>query len=325
MGSIWNPDLYHGFNKNKNYFEGWYYKLTDRSSKHVIAFIPGIIRGNSDHNHEAFLQVLDGRNNTSSYISFGVDSFKAKKNEFLVYLEHNEFSLNHIKLNYYDKQTQLLGELKFVDIVRWPDSKLSPGSMGFYNYIPFMECYSQVSCLYGEVVGKILINNEEIDFSGGKVYIEKNWGKSFPKAYLWVQSMDFAYPGVSFTCSIGRVPFMGFNFNGFLASFLYQDNVYKFTTMNRAKLQMENYYNQINLTFNHNDIQLNVTGTYKQSEMINCKGPVLGEMSLPVHESLTSQIKVELKDTFKNKILFTGIGENAGIELLGDLSPESKS
>ncbi|MDS0524252.1 hypothetical protein NNC19_01090 [Clostridium sp. SHJSY1] len=46
--------------------------------------------------------------------------------------------------------------------------------MGFYNYLDFMECYSQVCAVDGYIRGKLYINEEEIDFTGGKVYVEKN-------------------------------------------------------------------------------------------------------------------------------------------------------
>ena len=172
LGTRRHPDYYQGFNKERNYFEVWYFKIIDRTSQYVYAIIPGIIRGMNDHDHESFLQILDGVNQTTTYISYGVDSFKAKRDQFLFSVGSNEFSLKHIKLNHYDHKYQILGELKFVDVVTWPDSKLNPGSMGYYNFLP-LNWHKQVCCLYGEIVGKLLINNTEIDFSGGKVYIEK--------------------------------------------------------------------------------------------------------------------------------------------------------
>ena len=37
------------------------------------------------------------------------------------------------------------------------------------------------------VNGVLMINNEEIDINNGKGYIEKDWGTSFPKKYIWIQ------------------------------------------------------------------------------------------------------------------------------------------
>ncbi|EKY26723.1 hypothetical protein HMPREF0216_01908 [Clostridium celatum DSM 1785] len=41
--------------------------------------------------------------------------------------------------------------------------------MGFYNYLNFMECYSQVCALDGGIYGYLKLNNKEIDFTDGKM------------------------------------------------------------------------------------------------------------------------------------------------------------
>ncbi|MCK7537696.1 MAG: tocopherol cyclase family protein [Marinilabiliales bacterium] len=35
------------------------------------------------------------------------------------------------------------------------------------------------------------------DFSGGRGYIEKDWGHSFPSAYVWMQSNHFQLARIS--------------------------------------------------------------------------------------------------------------------------------
>jgi tocopherol cyclase len=318
--AVRNPDLYHGFKKNKNFFEGWYFKITDKTGRYTYAFIPGIIKGFNDLDNHAFIQILDGTKSESHYLKFGISSFKAKKDEFNVSVDTNNFSLKEIKINHYGDDLQILGNLKFVDLTKWPDSFINPGSMGFYNYLKFMECYSQVCCLDGKIVGKLLINNEEIDFTGGKVYVEKNWGKSFPISYIWVQSNHFKQPDIALTCSIGRIPMPFFSFSGFLTAFKYGGEVYKFTTINRSKLEKELYSDKMILIFTNKQIQLRLEFEIKEDELISIKGPNRGAMSLPVQESITSNIKVELIDLNKERLIFSGIGEASGIEIMGDLN-----
>ena len=57
--ALWNPDMYHGWGKEKNYFEGWYFKIVDPTEQYAFAFIPGISIG--QENQHAFIQVLDGK------------------------------------------------------------------------------------------------------------------------------------------------------------------------------------------------------------------------------------------------------------------------
>lgn len=45
---------------------------------------------------------------------------------------------------------------------------INPGSMGFYNYLKFMECYSQVCALDGDIIGALEIDNKVVDFTGGR-------------------------------------------------------------------------------------------------------------------------------------------------------------
>ena len=55
-----------------------------------------------------------------------------------------------------------------------------PGVMGPFSFVPFMECYHGVVNIDHKISGSLMINNEEIDFTDGYGYIEKDWGKSFP-------------------------------------------------------------------------------------------------------------------------------------------------
>ena len=236
---------------------------------------------------------------------------------------NHEFSIRYIKMNHYDGNYQILGELRFVDVIPWPDSLLRPGSMGFYNFLPIPFRY-QVICLYGEIVGSLLINNKEIDFTGGKVYIEKMWGKNYPRNYLWLQTADFPFPGTALSCRISRSKVMGIKRYLFFTAFYHDEKVYQFTTLNRSKLKVEELYRQFKLTFTYQDLERKIIMSYKPEEFVEWQGPYDGRLTLPVKQLLTGQVRVELTDLFKNKVLFTGIGESAMLEIKGQFNPQDK-
>ena len=48
--------------------------------------------------------------------------------------------------------------------------------MGWYRFVPFMECFHGVVSLNHELEGDFLIENQVFSFDGGKGYIEKDWG-----------------------------------------------------------------------------------------------------------------------------------------------------
>ncbi|NUO00051.1 MAG: hypothetical protein HUU01_05490, partial [Saprospiraceae bacterium] len=51
--ALWDPDRYHGWGKNRRFFEGWYFKLVDPGEQYAFAVIPGVALG-SDGDHHAF-------------------------------------------------------------------------------------------------------------------------------------------------------------------------------------------------------------------------------------------------------------------------------
>ncbi|KNF07861.1 tocopherol cyclase [Gottschalkia purinilytica] len=316
---IRNPDLYHGVNRKKNFFEGWYFKIVDKNCDNVFAFIPGIAKGNSLKFNHSFIQVLDGKKVKYNYIKFNSSSFKFKKDKFSIAIEDNNFSLSGISLNINNEKDNISGNIKFENVKKWPDSIVNPGSMGFYNYLTFMECYSHVCCIDGNIIGGLNINGDYIDFTGGKVYIEKNWGRSFPKSWIWIQSNSFDNKRVAFTCSIGRVPFICTTFSGFLVSIMVEDKFYKFTTINRSKMKIIKKDNDVNIVFTKGRLNLNVMTYSNKYEFIQCKGPKDGNMIPLVDESLNGKITVELFNNKINETIFKGVGNCAGIEYGGEM------
>ncbi|MGN1268367.1 MAG: hypothetical protein ACI4U0_02555 [Candidatus Aphodocola sp.] len=68
-----NSDLFQGekyLNKNKNYFEGWYFK--NINLKEGISFIPGI--NIDDIGKKAFIQIIT--NNKFYYVNYNIEDFK---------------------------------------------------------------------------------------------------------------------------------------------------------------------------------------------------------------------------------------------------------
>ena len=92
--------------------------------------------------------------------------------------------------------------------------------MGYFAYIPNMECNHAVISMNHTVDGCIRYNGSDISFCNDFGYIEKDWGKSFPSRYVWVQANHFPRPGDSIMLSIASIPMLLFTFKGFIANFL---------------------------------------------------------------------------------------------------------
>jgi len=317
--SIIDPDLYHGNNKISSFFEGWYFKLVDKNMNNVLSLIPGIYLGKSSLNSHSFIQILQGNKASYSYKKFTKDEFVSKSNnEFKINIATNSFSLKEISLNINDGIDNITGCISFKNLLKWPDSLTIPGSMGYYNFIPFMQCYSQVSVMDMDLCGRLNINGEEVDFSGGRGYVEKNWGSAFPYSWTWVQCNSFKNKKASISCSIGHIPFMLTSFRGFLIGLFIDDKFYKFTTINKSTLTIVQNALDVIITTENKKYKLIIeTKTDKKGFML-CMGPRGNKMIPLVDENLKGEVKVTLIDKLIFKTIFCENGLCCGIEYGGD-------
>ena len=63
--------------------------------------------------------------------------------------------------------------------------------MGWYASMPFMECYHGVVS-FGHGLAGTLERGRAGLFDGGRGYLEKDWGRAFPAAYVWLHSNHIA-------------------------------------------------------------------------------------------------------------------------------------
>ena len=106
----------------------------------------------------------------------------------------------------------IYGDIGYYDSININTSKYSPNIMGPFSYVPFMECNHAIISMKNKINGEIVINDSVINFNGGIGYIEKDYGCSFPKSYIWCQGNSFKNSDTSFMLSIANIPFKIFNF-----------------------------------------------------------------------------------------------------------------
>ena len=311
-----HPDLYHGHKRKAGFFEGWYFKVVDPTQQYVFAFIPGISLGKkTDHSH-SFIQMVHGPKANFSYLSFPIESFKAEKNTFDITVHNNMFSLKRMSLNVEDQSFTASGQLSFHNVMPWPDTFFNPGSMGFYNYIPRMQCYSQVCAMDMLLEGKLCINNKEIDFNGGRGYVEKNWGSAFPYSWIWIQTNNFSKVSASLTCSLAHIPFLFGSFRGFLVGLTVDKRFFPFTTMNRSRCRTRQAGRDVHLEIHNSRHILTLETETDREKFILLHGPRDGRMVPLVQANLMGRVRVELKER-GGKVLFNDEGSCAGIEYGG--------
>lgn len=311
--ATFHPDQFQGWGKTKRYFEGWYFKVVNADETKAFAFIPGIAM---DENgvQQSFIQVLDGKKRTAEYFKFDIREFHATFGKFEITLAGNHFSTHSINLNLLSAQ----GRLTFRHLTPWPRNWYSPGIMGPYSFVPFMECYHGILSMDHRVDGKLTVLGENIDFTNGRGYIEKDWGHSFPSAYFWMQTNHFSEPGISMKVSVAKIPWMGKSFVGFIAGLWFRDRLIRFTTYNGTKL-IRSFADEkkVEITFENRYYRLEIIA--HREDVTKLASPVSGFMDGRIEESMTSPVDVVLYNKKNNLILFSDTGRNAGLEVAGKI------
>ena len=311
--AIFKPDLYHGWGKTKSYFEGWYYKVLTKDEQYAFGIIPGIAM-DAEGEKQAFIQILDGNKLSAQYFKFDADLFTADSKEFKVNIDTNRFETNSISLDL----PKFKGSLTFKQQIPWPNRWYSPGIMGPYTFIPFMECYHGILSMDHEIQGALEIDGELIDFSDGRGYIEKDWGHSFPSAYIWMQTNHFSQPGISLKASVAKIPWLRNSFVGFIAGLYFDKKLIEFTSYNGSQLIRSNAdETEVELIMKNKKYRLEIN--VHRSDSTALAAPIQGFMDGRISESMTSMVDVKLLHTKNGEIIFEDSGRNVALEVAGNL------
>jgi tocopherol cyclase len=152
----------------------------------------------------AFVQVINGKTGQTWYFRYPLSAFYHAGDEFYIQVGESSFSANMMDLTLDSPHGKFSGKLSFSQTTPFTTSLLKPGIMGWYRYVPFMECYHGLVSLDHLVNGSLHANGEHISFIDGKGYTEKDWGRSMPEAWIWMQTNCFSKPQTSFMLSVAK-------------------------------------------------------------------------------------------------------------------------
>jgi len=314
-----NPILFQGSINKKQYFEGWYYKQVSKDQKSVISFIPGISTDDNDpHSFIQYILVTSQENGEkeikTGYVRFPLEFFKYSDNPFKIQIAESSFTEESISVNFHDDDMKIDGNIELGPLTPIERTMMMPNIMGYFAYIPKMECYHGIVSMNHSLKGNLKFNEEEIDFENGKGYIEKDWGTSFPKKYIWIQCNNFKNYTTSVVASLADIPFMGRSFQGFLCNLTVEGEEYRFATYNNSKFKLEKANNEvIILVFENSKALLRIEADLKQQgELI---APKSGKMEKRIKEGLSGIVKINLYNK-KNKNHYEDIGLVPGIEIV---------
>lgn len=317
--SIWNPAIYHGFGRAHSYFEGWFFKNVTKDERNALAVIPGVSIADDSAASHAFVMVSEAATGRMTYFKHPLSAFRADRRKFEIRIGASTFSLAGMTLDLTDGRTAVRGRFSFGKTRPWPVRLLSPGIMGWYAFVPSMECYHGVLSLDHGLGGEISIDERTIDFTQGKGYCEKDWGVSMPAAWVWMQSNHFDRDDISLTGSIAKIPWRGSFFTGFIFGFLLDGRLFRFTTYSGAKVESFRVESgKIVLRFETRAFALDIEA--ERRDGVELSAPSLGAMTARIRETLNSRVEVKLFDKTSATTVFAGTGRCAGLECVGDMN-----
>lgn len=318
IDTVLHPDRYHGARRRPPFFEGWYYKLVSADRERRLALIPGLFKHDDPAEAHAFVQVLDGRTGRAWYHRYPISAFEAADDRFEVRIGENFFSADRLRLAIDRPEQRISGEVGCVDVKPWPVTWPAPGIMGWYGWLPFLECYHGVVSLDHSLEGSLVIDSQSLDFAGGRGYTEKDWGQAFPQSWIWLQTNHFGTAGTSLTASIAHIPFLVTSFPGFIVGLLHDGRLTRFTTYTGAEVtRLDVGADRIHWTLRDRAHVLDLRISRAGGTLL--RAPTRTQMTERVAETMDGRVHAVLRERASGTVLFEDTGECAGLEVAGSV------
>ena len=291
---------FHGKNKRYAYFEGWY--LKHQNAEEMIALIPAF-HVDREGKRSASIQVITRE--SAYHVPFNADVFQADIHAFRVNVGKNYFSSNGMTVDLAKDGLEMRGRLEYS-----PFHPPKRDMMGPFRFLPFMQCNHGVVSFSHQVEGELTVNGRKMRFNKGRGYIEKDWGRSFPRRYLWTQGGDLAGEHCVML-AIADIPMAGFHFPGCLCSVYHHGKEYRLATYGGVKIEK---YTPREVILTQSVYRVQVTLLEAAAHCL--RAPEKGAMTRTIHESPACTVRYRFWDHGETVLDFTE--KQAGFEYVGD-------
>ena len=337
---------YHGDGIAKNYFEGWYLRVTIPEIEQTFAFMYSI-ENLLGENSGGAVQILGFNEQYLCRSLPEAKQFWASKNSFSFghWNKHNltikpqlistkEFTEN-IEEGYQVTTTLNQGRIynpkqknycswqyKIKPIYGWGNvNSKQQATAGWLSYLPLYDPGWQITMSHGLATGWIEWENQRYQFTDAPAYSEKNWGTSFPKKWFWINCNSFLDRGdLAITAGGGIRQVLWWTEAVGLIGIHYRGKFYEFAPWNSQITWDIKPWGQWQMFAVKDNYSVTLTGTTSlpgtyvrtptaRGLVFNCRDTTKGKLSL------------ELKS--QTKVILQASSNLAGLEIGG--SPWDKS
>ncbi|MCI6466695.1 MAG: hypothetical protein MSA90_14675 [Faecalicatena sp.] len=223
---------FHGIGKKYPYFEGWYLKHQNEGK--TIAFIPAV-HADQKGSWSASIQVVTDEG--AWYFTYPIELCRINRRRFYVKIGENVFSEKGMKVQIESAEISVQGRIRYTKF-----HKIKGDIMGFFRWIPFLQCHHGVISMSHDLSGSLKVSGknireENINFTGGRGYIETDWGSSFPDTYIWSQCVFGIEEKNSIMVSAADVPVLGLHLPGCICAIHYKGREFRLGTYYGARIK----------------------------------------------------------------------------------------
>lgn len=327
---FYQPHVFQGRLDKRPYFEGWYFKIVDEASGLSMCLIPGVSL-TADGKAHGFIQYADNLSGSSGKVDYPLEDLSFSSEALNLTLGPQHLSSDRLSL-VSETGFPYTISLQIAKPLLYPVSLGHPGIMGPFRFAPAMECYHGVYLVEGRVTGTVTIGDQAIEIQNGAIYIEKDWGRSFPSAWIWLQASQFKATEdiledsgqrpepqgpVHLMLSVANIPWIGRHFVGHLGYLWLGDLRIGLGTYRGSQVTIDVLEDGgVQLVANSGLYHIVITATPRQT--VNLIAPSAGAMVRYMEESLGAQVVLEVYRD--GELIYEGTSQFAGYERCGVLS-----
>lgn len=269
-------------------FEGWFTKVDDRNQN----FLFSVIWGYSTHRAtgHAFLQFTSSLAHQTVYVRYPLEDLHMQPDPFVLRIGGNELSEQGMRLDFEAENVRVQGTFTFGAFTPIRTSFFRPNIMGWMTWFP-NECNHAIISMAHRVDGNLRIGENTWALHSADGYIEKDWGRSFPREYVWVHANGWEDSAIVF--SYATVPILGKYAKGFFLMLHHQGREYRFSSIEGARmLGFEVSQDAFQVTVRKGSRVVSVRA--RQANPVALASPSNGEMRNRIKESLDGTIEVRM-------------------------------
>jgi tocopherol cyclase len=331
---------YHWNGVDQDFFEGWYFRITLPKIRESFAFMYSIEDpiGTSDRCGGA-AQIL-GISEEHLMCSFpAVHQFWAEKDclglghwgETNLAIQPQLLSVaefdRHIIQGYQVTATLHQGALPSQDC-RWcyhtvpiygwgQPQQPQQATAGWLSYLPIFEPGWQILMAHGLATGWIEWKGQRYDFRNAPAYSEKNWGRSFPEQWFWVNCNSFDETvGLAITAGGGRRKVLWMAEEVGMIGIHYRDRFYEFAPWNSQLSWQIQPWGEWKIQAKTSDFQVELVGTTELAGTM-VSTPTAEGLIMCCRDTLRGSLSINLRTHQGTQIIKTS-SDHAGLEVGGD-------